>query len=94
MKNKAKAHRIIADLADDPDVLDALDELTDSPMQRARAAADPEGWAKEKKLKIPQGARVFFDENNWAVGVQFDVGDSTFTIGYSSTDGVFASKST
>jgi hypothetical protein len=94
MRNKAKAHRIIANIADDADVLAALDDLTDNPMERAQAAADPEGWAKGKTLEGPQGARVFFDENNWAVGVQFDVGDSTFTIGYSSTDGVFASKST
>lgn len=93
LRKGAKAHRVIADLADDPNVLAALDELTDSPAERNKAAADPTQWVKDKKIKIPQGAKAFFDENNWAVGLSFEIEGTSYQVGYSSDTGWFTSKS-
>lgn len=61
-RKAAQELKAAADLANDEKLQDALAALEDDDNARKRAKQDPEGYLKEKGVKLPAGAKVTFDE--------------------------------
>lgn len=92
LKNGAKVHRIMADLADDPKVLEALNALADSADEREKMKKNPDKWVKDRKIKLPPKTTVTFFEGSWRVELTIDVDGSLFGIGFDSGSGFYTTK--
>ncbi len=86
-----KAHQMIVNLLETPDLEDILEELSE-PERRKAIAADPLRAAREAKVNLPQegvAIQIFELGENWQVEVQIELMDSLLVMGFHSHKGFF-----
>ena len=91
LRPAARGHEIAMNLARDPDVARLLQDLSDDPELRSRAAEDPMQLVRDRELGLPDGSTVslLLFATGWEILLTVEEGGRIYTYGYNSAQGFY-----